>query len=570
MSHMSKAPLNTVPDRSSRVEELVACMTIREKIGQLVIALNNPEDPGLSDVERLIGEYRVGSLISYGYHGFAPQQAAERNDRLQRLAVEEGNGVPLLNAGDFEQGLASQIGTGVTDLPHQMGVAAGWSTEAAEQAATITGIEARALGFTWSFTPVADVNVESRNPVIGVRSFGDDTSLVDEMVKAQVRGYKRSGVLSSPKHFPGHGAASSDSHLGLPTIDLDRSAFEETHLRPFVSAISAGAPTVMTAHVVLPTLDPDVPATLSRRILTGLLRDQMGFRGIVVTDLMSMGAISQRWQPGIAGVLAVQAGADVVMAGDTTASQIETIEAILCAAQDGTIPVERVDQAVRRVLTAKESVGLFERPYADVENLQDLVGSDDHRAAARVLADASITLLKNDGPLPFDDAAGGSLLLAGVTQCTSAGAPRRSHIPRYAGMVSRISRAPVVQWTSESEDPTEAEVAGAVAKAQRTDRILVLTYGRGSLPEGQARLVRSLQRCGKPMAVIATGTPYDIKSFPDVPAYIACYALGFVSSIFISAGVMESVFRVVFGQSPGGRLPVTIDNLYEAGHGLSY
>lgn len=543
---------------------------MREKAGQMVMGLNAPGWPGISDIDQLIRDYQLGSVISCGYRSLDPASAAEQNNALQRLAGGTRLGVPLLNAGDFEQGVISQIPVGVTDLPQQMGIGAIHDRDAAEQAARIAGVELKALGFQWAFSPTADVNLNPDNPVIGVRSFGDDPSQVADMTAAQIRGYRAAGILSTAKHFPGHGAATVDSHLGLPVIATDRATLERIHFPPFVAAIQQGVDAVMTAHVVVPSLDPDLPATLSPRVLTDILRDELGFRGIIITDLMTMGAIATRWETEEAAVLAVQAGADIVLAGGATELPIRTIQALVRAMEEGILSVERVDASVRRVLAAKERLGLFERATVDAAEAALVAGSPQHLALADDLTRRSVTLVRNEGILPFDPRAGGITLAAGITNVADAGRRLVSHVPAIAEMVRNTCTGTIVPWQAGTDDPNESEIAEATALARTADRIMVLTYAQGVLPAGQARLVRALLETNRPLVAIALGTPYDLLAYPEVRAYLACYALPFVSTYLPSSRAIAATVRVVFGQQPEGHLPVALVGLYARGHSLRY
>ena len=552
------------------VEALCDAMTIPEKAGQMVMGLNAPGWSGISDIDQLIRDHHLGSVISCGYRSLDPPLALEQNNGLQRLAAGSRLGIPLLNAGDFEQGVNSQIAAGVTDLPHQMGIGAVNDLEAAEQAARVAGVELKALGFQWTFSPLADVNLNPDNPMIGVRSFGDDPSRGVEMTVAQIRGYRAAGILSTAKHFPGHGAASVDSHLGLPVIASDRATLHRIHFPPFVAAIQQGVDTVMTAHVIVPSLDPDLPATLSPRVLTDILRHELGFGGIIITDLMTMKAIAARWTPEEAAVRAVQAGADIVMAAGATELQTRTIEVLVRAMEEGTLPGKRVDASVRRVLAAKERLGLFDRATVETGEAEVVAGKPDHLTLADDLARRSVTLIRNDDILPFDPQARGVTLVAGITNVADAGRRLVSHVPVIAEMVRNTSAGTTVSWQAATDDPSEAEIAEAVALAHSADRIIVLTYAHGALPAGQARLVRALLETNKPLVAIALGTSYDITAYPEVKAYLACYALSFVSTYLASPRAIAATIRVVFGEEPEGHLPVALAGLYPRSHGVGY
>ena len=236
-----------------------------------------------------------------------------------------------------------------TAFPRQMGIGATRDLEAAEEVAKITAIESLATGFNWNYSPLADVNTNPANPVIGVRSYGEQTDLVSQMTVAQIKGYQKNGMLATAKHFPGHGDTSVDSHLGLAAVTYDRQTLDEVHLPPFKAAIDAGVDSIMTAHVIIDAIDPELPATLSKKVLTGLLREEMGYKGLIVTDAMSMHAIELNWGSGAAGVMAINAGADIVMATGTYEQQLETYDALFQALQSGELSEKRVDESLKRM-----------------------------------------------------------------------------------------------------------------------------------------------------------------------------------------------------------------------------
>ena len=500
----------------------------------------------------------------------SPTEAAELNNELQRTAAATRLGIPILNSADFEQGLASLMLHNATALPYQMGLAAVSDPEAADRAALVAGREIKAAGFHWTFGPVADVNNNPANPVIGVRSFGSDTGMVTDLTARQVRAYRRAGIMTTVKHFPGHGDTATDSHTGLPIIPDDWETLSSVHLPPFRAAIDERVDAIMTAHIIVQALDPDLPATLSHRILTGLLREELGYTGLIITDAMSMQAISDRWGTGEAAVLSVQAGADIVMADASTEGQAATVQALLGAAERGALSPERIDASVRRVLEAKEALGLLNQPYVDPAGAARVVRNGEHLAVAQELAHRSITLIKNDGVLPFDRRTPASTLVAGVTNFSQFGGPSVSHVPTFGAEVERLAEGSVTMWSASTDNPSEAEVAEVARLAEEVDRVIVLTYARGVLAQGQARLVAALLDTGKPLVAVATGTPYDVAQYPHVPAFVACYALSFVPTLLAGYEILRETGRVIFGDGVHGKLPVAIPDLYGYRHGLEY
>ncbi|HEY8497755.1 MAG TPA: glycoside hydrolase family 3 N-terminal domain-containing protein, partial [Limnochordales bacterium] len=311
---------------------LVARMTLEEKIGQLLMPSVIPDEAGMPSekTREMIQRYGAGFVITYAHR--TVRHLAESNRRLQQWAAATRLGIPVMVGADLEYGLRHNVAQGVVAFPRQMGIAAAGSDELAYQIARATARQARAAGVHWDFSPVVDVNTNPLNPVVGIRAFGDDPAQVARLAAAMVRGYQEAGVVATPKHYPGHGDTALDSHLDLPSVEQDLAALRRVHLAPFEAAFSAGADAVMTAHVVVKALDPELPATLSPAILSRLLRQQQGFEGVVVTDAMSMGAIADRYGAGEAALMAFRAGADVVMATGSYADQVAAWTALLRAA----------------------------------------------------------------------------------------------------------------------------------------------------------------------------------------------------------------------------------------------
>ncbi len=555
---------------ATRVESLVDRMTLPEKVGQMVMVLNAPAFGDFTDTATLIREHHVGSVVSHAYFGFGAADAAAYNNSLQQAAADTRLGIPILNAGDFEAGVNILVAEG-TSLPTQMGLAAARRQQAATAAAEITAQEAQALGFDWTFSPLADVVTTPLNGEGGVRTFGGETTLTSRLVAAQVRTLQREGLIATAKHFPGMGGSETNSHFDLPRVTYDRRTLEKTHLPPFRTAIRAGVEAIMTGHIVVEAIDNELPATLSRMVTTDLLRDELGFEGVIITDSMSLGAVVTRWGIGEAAVLAVEAGADIVMEIGPTEMPIAAIDAIMAAVADETITPAQVDESVSRVLALKCRYGLLDDPTVDPAATATEVGTADNVATGRELSRRGVTLVRNRGVLPFDADDGSTTLVAGMTHVgTVIPTPPLSHVPSLAAKVARVSDGPVLTWSAEGEDPTEDEIAAAVELATQADRILVATYSAGPLPAGQARLVNALLATGKPLVALATGTPYDLTAYPEVDAYVASYALTFLPTYAYSQSLLDAAVEVVFGADPGGRLPVPIGELYPFGHGLNY
>lgn len=556
---------------AERVDALLGRMTVAEKVGQMVMVLNAPAFPGFTDTEALIRDYGVGSLVSHAYFGLGAADTAAYNDSLQDAAAATRLGIPLLNAADFEAGVNILVAEG-TPLPTQMGLAAARNPRDAAAAATITAAEADALGFDWTFSPLADVLTTPLNGEQGVRTFSASPTLGALLAAVQVDTFQRRGLAATAKHFPGMGGSDVNSHYALPVVSYDRETLERMHLPPFRAAIRAGVEAIMTGHIVVEAVDAELPATLSRKVTTGLLREELGFDGVIITDSMTLGAVVNGWGIGEAAVMAVQAGADIVMEIGPTIVPLLGLEAIGAAVADGTISEARVDASVRRVLSLKCRYGLLDDASVDPADAATAVGTADNVAIGAELSRRAITLVRNRGVLPFDSDDGKTTLVAGVTHPTDGviGMPPTTFVPSLAAAAARVADGAVVTWVAESEDPTDDEIAAAVAAAAGADRIVVATYAAGALPPGQARLVDALRRTGKPLVAVATGTPYDLASYPEVDAYVAAYALSFLPAYLFSQSLLDAAVDVVFGAEPGGRLPVPIGDLYRIGHGLGY
>ncbi|MWG35002.1 glycoside hydrolase family 3 protein [Halomarina oriensis] len=559
------------------VDRLVDELSPRELAGQLVVSL--PQFLSESEQRRIFAEYGVGAAIVRTPNN--PAYMAAFTNRLQEYAAASSAGLPLLVTGDFADGSASSMplqtgdlpptardgSQGGTAFPTAMALGATGDPANARTAAAVTARELRAMGVHWNFAPVADVNTTPENPVIGVRSFGERPERVGAFVTAAVEGYRGGGaddrVLATAKHFPGHGDTTVDSHSGLPVVDADRETLDEVHLPPFERAIEAGVDSIMTAHVVTEALDDERPATLSPAVLTGLLREELGYDGLIVTDSMDMAGVKDGWGREEAAVRAIAAGADVLIAvskGENAfEEQVRTVEAIAEAIWSGDLPAERVEAALRRVLDAKRRVGLLDRQGKPAGRRRDplaataTVGAPAHRETAARIAREGVTVVHDDGVLPFDPDAAATTLVAGVTDA----------VTRVAEAVRDRANGDVVTWRAASRDPGESEVAAAGTLADDVDRVVVVTHsgrGRPRRSDGQLRLVERLAVSSVPVATVAQELPYDL-AIRETDAGVAAYG----SDTPTGLTHLEAAVEAVFGATPGGRLPVTVGE-YPVGH----
>jgi len=539
------------------VEKTLKGMTLREKVGQMMVVpfsgyfLNRNSD-SWKQIEKHILEDKVGGFIMFGGDVYG---AAVLIHKMQRLAK-----IPLLISSDFERGVGNQIERAIP-FPTNMAVGATRSEEYAYLQGKITALEARAIGIHQTYAPVVDVNNNPDNPIINVRSYGEDPELVAKLGLAFIRGCQDHGLIATAKHFPGHGDTSIDSHTDLPVINVDQERLKSVELRAFKQAIDGGVQSIMVGHIAVPNLDPwpGRPASLSIKITTDLLRKELGFKGLIVTDAMVMGGVTKGYTPRAAAVMAVKAGVDMILMPPNPEA---AIDAIVREVERGTIPEGQIDDSVRRILSIKAQLGLHRTRFVSVEAIDEVVGSKEFYKMAQKVAEESITLVKNKGdvlPLALSDS---TKLLAIALY----GDPILSQrIPFLDGVQARFP------WTEtlilDPRIPPEG-YAHALEKAQEADIVLCGAYvrvrgGKGgvNLLDHQICFLDSLIHLGKPVVVVSFGSPYLISQFPEVTAYLCAYGWGEVSQ--------EAAVKALFGEIDiGGKLPVTIPGLYPFGHGL--
>lgn len=551
-------------------DDLVRSMSLPEKVGQLFVcyvngtdaervsdadAAANEEMYGVRTGAEVVRRLHLGGVVYFSWSNNLdnPRQVARLSNGLQRTALAGGAKVPLLVSTDQEQGTVVRLGAPATQLAGSMPLGAARNPDDAATAARIAGQELRAVGINQNYAPVADVNLDPRNPVIGVRSFGEAPSLVADLVAASVRGLRSGGSIPTVKHFPGHGDTGVDSHTGLPVINHSRAEWDRLDRAPFAAAVDAGVDTVMTGHIVMPQLDRSGdPATLSRPMITGLLREELGFDGVIVTDSLRMEAVRQKYGDDRVPVLALRAGVDQLL---MPPSPTKAVSAVVAAVRSGELPESRIDESVGRILRLKLRRGLFDRPYADEDAVQRSVGSGEHREAAQQIADHGVTVLSNaGGSLPLQRAALRSALVTGWGATET--------------LAARLTARKVATRTEETGDsPGLADVRRAVEASRGADLVVVTTAR--VVPAGQqARLVSALLAAHRRVVVVAVREPYDAAAFPNAPSLLATYSSAPPS--------LESAVRVMLGEvRPSGRLPVTIPRagggtLFPFGFGLRW
>jgi beta-N-acetylhexosaminidase len=536
--------------------DLLAKLSLEEKAGQLFMSwsLSRAEQKlGASNHDRMVGWVRDaglgGVILSLG----TVDDAAALVPKLQAAAK-----VPLLLAGDFEGGVWFRL-QGATELGNQMLVGATGSPALAEAMGRITGEEAKALGFHWAFAPVLDVNSNPANPIINVRSLGEDPQRVAVLGSALARGIRQAGVIPCGKHFPGHGDVDTDSHLALATVPGDGARLRAVELAPFLAAAKDGLEAVMTGHLGVPGLgeDPSVPATLSRRILTDVLRGELGFQGLVVTDALEMGGVKNAFEPGEVAVRALLAGADVLlMPPDPLVARAAVVEAV----RQGRVPQARLDDAVLRILRAKQKVGLLAGGGQVAEDWRQRLRSPANEAVADAIAARGLTLVRDRGgalPLPQDGLAADDLVVTLVDKDEGQGIIFAAALGADAARMVRLAG-----------DSDAATVDAAIARIAASKRVVlglhvkVREYQGGVGLPPALRPVLAALRPEQSVVAVSFGNPYLVQSLPHADAYVAAFV--------DTARVERAAAAALRGQAAlTGRLPVTIPGVANGGTGLS-
>jgi beta-N-acetylhexosaminidase len=559
------APLTEAQQRW--VDSTLGSLSLRDRVGQMVMVwvlgdyVSNG-DSTFAEVRRWIEHDHIGGVsLSLG----TPIEVAAKINAMQRLSR-----IPLIASADLEPGLGRLEGGvfshylldagSATIFPSNMAIAATGRDDDAHDVARVIGEEARGVGIQIDFAPVVDVNNNPNNPVINTRSFGESPQRVARLAALFVRGLSEVGTVATAKHFPGHGDTDVDSHVGLPIISANRARLDSVELVPFRAAIEAGAGLVMTAHVALPALDGDstTPATLTPKIITGLLRDTLRFRGVTITDAMTMEGVGKGYTTEQSSVLAVQAGADILL---KPSDPTRAIEAVVAAVERGEISRSRIDSAVRHVLELKARTGVAFHPLVDLYAIRDIVGTPAHRALAADIAKRAVTLLRDrDNLVPTR---GGRALIVQYAPETELKAGRV-----FGPMLqSALSGSRVVKVTPAV---TRSQLDSIVAQAQGMDRIVVAAYvrriegeGRFAMPQHVATWIDSLakQATAPKIIVVAYGNPYLIRQFPSVGTYLVTYG--------VSDDLERAVARALLGQSTiTGRAPISLPGFFAAGDGL--
>ena len=543
------------PAAAAWVESTLRKMTVDEKIGQLLFttyhgSFTATDTAAYGQLLHGVKDLHVGGfiVITHGSPlGIVKSQAYPTAVLINQL--QSNSKLPLLVGADFERGTAMRLDEG-TSFPAAMAVAAGSDSKDAYTMGKITALEARAVGVQWVYAPDADVNNNPGNPIINTRSFGEDPARVAEFVSAFVRGVEENGALATAKHFPGHGDTAADSHIDLPVIRADRARLDSLELVPFRAAIAAGVGSVMTGHLNVPALEPDAntPATLSQNILTGVLRKELRFEGLVVTDAMDMGGITVRYAPGEAAVRAVAAGADCLLMPPVPDAAFEALQD---AVKSGRISKERLDESVRRILRAKARLGLHQNRLVDVNAINRKFGSAEWQKEAQEISDRGVTLLRDTAHrLPLDGTkASRAMLLAFYADPEPYPGEdlERELRSRFDSVMTLRADTKFVNAGILKLPPTDSYDVAIVAFFVRvSDR-----KGNVDVPAEQAALAEQVYKTGKPVITVGLGSPYLIENFPQAETWLAAFGISDVAQI--------SIARALFGQIPvRGHLPVTV------------
>ena len=571
-------------DKAARawVETTLKKMSIEQVVGQMIFApfqstyLSSDSDD-YEELVTLVHQTHIGGVIAFGGSEPIPQvmlnntygavvlgQPLELASILNRL--QSISALPLLTSSDFEWGVQMRI-AGATKFPRAMAFGAAGDPQLAYEAGKVVGAESRALGVHVDFGPVADVNNNPRNPVINIRSFGEDPARAGTMVAGWVRGLQDAGMLATLKHFPGHGDTDVDSHLGLPVVAHPRERLDAVELAPFRTGIAAGAAGVMVAHIELPAIDAEKqPATFSPKVIGTLLRP--GFDGLIYSDSMKMAAITRMASPGEAAVRAVKAGIDVILDSPDSAA---AATAIVAAVKANEIPRAHVEQSARRILEAKARLGLHRTRLVNLDSVPLTVGGRKHDAVARTISERAVTLIKderNSVPLPTPKT--GRVLYLSILDYPSGwriAAPSRTVIPELKKRWANTESVEI----SDRATPSELDLVRAMSA--NYDAIVAGVFVRASSGSGRLDLApqvvklvqdlsRAAERRSQPFVAAFFGNPYTPMFVPEIPAMMLTYDF--------SDYAEASAVRALAGEiTIGGKLPIALPGLFALGHGLS-
>ena len=551
---------------NSTVRKWMRGMSLHDKVAQLVMMpvygeVTNPRSAAYRKYQHFVRDLHVGGVIVTGHvlngtiRNAEPFAMAALLNRLQKTSK-----VPLLVGADFERGTSMRV-TSTTAWPYSMAFAAAKDLDGVKYEGAETAREARALGVNWLFAPVSDVNNNPDNPIINIRSYGEDPAEVSSFVQAFIAGAHSDAhnpVLVTAKHFPGHGDTAQDSHLGLARLDADLQRIESVELAPFRAAIAAGVDSVMTAHLAVPALEPEnEPATVSSKIITGVLKEELGFHGLVVTDAMDMQGLASLYDTAEASVRAIEAGADMLLMPKKAE---DAINGVMAAIQRGRISRKRLDESLAKVLAAKAKLGLNRKKVVDLDGIDEVVDSPEAEERAQQVADHAVTLVKDEkDALP---------LRHPETTCLIALTEGRRSTQGQRLMEEVKKRAPNMMTATVDPTMSKEDLDQVSQKTSGCTQIIAAAYVTVSAYRGNVALAGAFPDflngliAGKaPVTLVALGNPYLVRSFPNVSAYVATYSPTPTSEAALA--------KALFGEIDiTGRLPVTIPGVAKYGDGV--
>ncbi|HVO98335.1 MAG TPA: glycoside hydrolase family 3 N-terminal domain-containing protein [Bryobacteraceae bacterium] len=558
-----KAPL-TPEERAA--QSILKSMSLRDRVAQMIIGTCYGDAPGMKTPEyqkyrHWVKDLRIGGLIVANRidHGAIrnaePHAMALFLNQMQKLAK-----TPLLVAADLERGASMRV-SGGAQFPYNMAYGAGRDLNAVKYEGLATARQARAIGIQWIFAPVADVNNNPENPVINTRSFGENAEDVAQNVAAYIDGAHsdpKNRVLVTAKHFPGHGDTATDSHLALPRVTADKDRLEALEFAPFRAAIEHGVDSIMTAHLAVPALEPEeIPATVSSKVLTGVLRDEMKFQHLIVTDAMDMQGLTKLFPQGEASVRAIEAGADVLL---MPLNPETVIHAVVSAVEEGRIKRARIDESALRILAAKVRVGINKKKLVDLDEISDVFESEEDVAQAQLASDRAITLVRNEHDLlPLQTVSPSCLVVVTERRTSTSG-------QRMADSFHKFSPKSPVFFVDASMNAAALEAT--VGDPQKCSAIVVAAFSTVAANRGTVSLsgeltpfIAKLTEASVPVAIIAMGNPYLLTAFPKTAAYLASFSSTPPSE--------ASAVKALFGEIPIlGKMPVTIPGFAKIGDGI--
>ena len=638
LSMVASMAMSGVGAITSRVDSLLSNMSLRQKITQMMMVdfrqWKTADEEAKSDftkmnseVQKIVEDYDFGSVIFFANNIKETEQSFDLTMGLQKAATKD-NGIPLLITTDQEGGIVYRLGSG-TALPGNMALGATGDVNNAKIAGEIIGSELSSLGINTTLAPVVDVNNNANNPVIGLRSYGEDAEMVGKMASAEIEGLAEYNVIGCAKHFPGHGDTATDSHYGLPMVDKSKEELLNNELKPYQVAINQGIEMIMSAHILYPQLDDTtvyseqtkkqekLPSTLSHKILTNLLKEEMGFKGVVVTDAMNMAGIAATYDEVQAVKLAINAGVDLICmpTNITCLEDMSKLDAIIDgvekAVNDGEIQESRLDDAVTRILTLKENKGILDWKESNysLEKALATVGSDENKAKEREIAAKAVTVVKNENnALPLNVTKKSKVLLVAAENNQRSLMKYGAERAKNAGLIPDGAEVKVTRYMDRTlaSDATVINADGSTYTSSMTDLLdwcdtLVVVSDNNNYTGTPYNLVDYVEKAdaSKTTVVISANKPYDVQMYPNADAIMAVYgskgdpteqliggATGSTSAYGpnITAGV-EVAFGV-FGAS--GKLPVSIPKyvltttaagevgsfsdeiLYDNGYGITY